>query len=169
MNKGIFSGRLGVFIDESNVYHSQKTIGWKIDYLKLKNYLEASSDVSLINLYTSYFDKNIFNKERFNEIEKEGYKIIKKKLKFIKNKKGDYIKKGNLDIELALDSYIYRNKYDVFVLFSGDSDFEYLIKLLKNSGKKIVIFSTRKHVSKELLLVSDLYIDLKKLTRYISK
>jgi uncharacterized LabA/DUF88 family protein len=169
MNKGIFSGRLGVFIDESNVYHSQKTIGWKIDYLKLKNYLEASSDVSLINLYTSYFDKNIFNKERFNEIEKEGYQIIKKKLKFIKNKKGDYIKKGNLDIELALDSYIYRNKYDVFVLFSGDSDFEYLIKLLKNSGKKIVIFSTRKHVSKELLLVSDLYIDLKKLTRYISK
>ena len=75
---------------------------------------------------------------------------------------GLIIKKGNLDIELALDAYIEKNNYNILVLFSGDSDFEYLLKILKD--KYIIIVSTRKHISKELLNVSDEYIDLKKLT-----
>ncbi|HMO79044.1 MAG TPA: NYN domain-containing protein, partial [Candidatus Paceibacterota bacterium] len=83
-------------------------------------------------------------------------------LKFIKTMSGLIIKKGNLDIELALDAYIEKNNYNILVLFSGDSDFEYLLKILKD--KYIIIVSTRKHISKELLNVSDEYIDLKKLT-----
>jgi uncharacterized LabA/DUF88 family protein len=89
-------------------------------------------------------------------------------LKFIKNKNGPFLKKGNLDIELALDAYRKKDEYETFVLFSGDSDFEYLLRLLKESEKRIIVISTRKHVSKELLLRADYYLDLKKLTGEIS-
>ena len=163
MNKDIFSGKLGIFIDESNVYHSQKTLGWKIDYLKLKKYFDDISTLKVLNLYTSYLDKNILQKERFKKLEKNGYKVVKKQLKFIKNKEGGFIKKGNLDIELAIDAYRLRKEYNILVLFSGDSDFEYLLRLLKRDNIKIIVVSTGGHVSRELLKISDEYIDLKKI------
>ncbi len=43
-------GRLGIFIDEANLYHSQKTLGWKIGYKELKNYF-AISTASQLRIY----------------------------------------------------------------------------------------------------------------------
>lgn len=51
-----------------------------------------------------------------------------------------------------------RHNIEEFVLFSGDSDFEYLIKKLKDVGKKVVIYSSRKTISWELKLSASKYI-----------
>ena len=51
-----------------------------------------------------------------------------KKVKFIKDKSGKFISKGNLDVELTIDAMHNKNSYDTFLLFSGDSDFEAQIK-----------------------------------------
>jgi len=67
---------------------------------------------------------------------------------------------------LALDAYRLKGSYNTLILFSGDSDFAYLIDLLKKDGKKIFVFSTRGHISKELLIRSK-YIDLRKLKEEI--
>lgn len=162
------SGRLGIFIDESNVYHSQKTLGWKVDYLKLKNYFNSLGDVCSLYFYTSYLNKNFLQNKRLEKLEKSGFKVVKKQLKFIKNKDGSYLKKGNLDIELAIDAFRFRNEYKTLILFSGDSDFEYLLKLLKKDQKKIVVVSTGGHVSRELIRISDIYLDFKKIKKYLS-
>jgi uncharacterized LabA/DUF88 family protein len=168
MFENFIFGRLCIFIDEANVYHFQKTLGWKIDYLKLKKYFASLTQISILNFYTSYLEDNIIQSERFQILSDNGFNVIKKNLKFIKNKNGPFIKKGNLDIELALDAYRQKDEYDTFVLFSGDSDFAYLLDLLKTNDKKLLVVSTRKHISKELLTKSDYYLDLKKLTEKIS-
>lgn len=34
-------GRVFGFIDATNILYSQKTLGWRIDYQKLRNYLKT--------------------------------------------------------------------------------------------------------------------------------
>jgi uncharacterized LabA/DUF88 family protein len=154
--------KIAIFIDEANIYHSQKTLGWKVDYLKLKKYFEQQGQITVLNFYTSFLKENGPQNERFEILSNNGFTIIKKKLKFIKN--GNlFIKKGNLDIELAIDAYVNKDNYDIFILFSGDSDFECLLKKLRKEGKKIYTFSTKEHISRELISCSDKYFDMKKL------
>ena len=62
-----------------------------------------------------------------------------------------------------------QHKFDTLVLFSGDSDFDYLLKKLKVKGKTLVVISTKYHISKELIESSDKYIDLKKLKELIKR
>lgn len=92
--------------------------------------------------------------------------MIAKEVKFIRTKDGKQIPKGNLDIELALDTFRFKDTYDTLLLFSGDSDFAYLLDLLKKHNKKTLVFSTRGHVSRELLERAK-YIDLQKLRNFI--
>ncbi len=99
---------------------------------------------------------------------KNGYLIFSKKLKFIKDSSGRIVKKGNLDIELALDAYRLRKNYDTIVLFSGDSDFAYLLKLLMKKGKTVIVFSTGGHVSREIVSTTHFYCDLKKFKNLFS-
>ena len=60
-------------------------------------------------------------------------------------------------------------EFKTLVLFSGDSDFDYLIKILKSRGKRVVVISTKYHISKELIESGDKYIDLKKLRGKIER
>lgn len=55
------------------------------------------------------------------------------------------------------------------ILFSGDSDFHYLAKKLKDLGKRFSVFSTRKMISWELKLAADEYIFLEDLKKKISR
>ena len=71
------------------------------------------------------------------------------------NKKGTYQirdMKCNFDVEIGVDMLLdcERNSAEVFVLWSGDSDFADPIKKLMNAGKKVALFATTRKVSKEL-------------------
>jgi len=61
------------------------------------------------------------------------------------------------------------NKFDTLVLFSGDSDFDYLVKNLRNKGKKVIVVSTKYHIAKELITSGNKYVDLKKLKVFIER
>jgi uncharacterized LabA/DUF88 family protein len=137
-NKGLVKNntplKIAIFIDEANAYHSQKNLGWQIDYLKLKQYFLKLGEISVLNFYTSFQKENEKQTDFLTKIKEYGYNVFSKKLKIIRNN-NLFIKKGNLDIELALDAYRLKEKYEQFVLFSGDSNFEYLLKLLKKENK----------------------------------
>lgn len=60
-------------------------------------------------------------------------------------------------------------KFDTLVLFSGDSDFNYLVLELKKLGKKIIVVSYRDFISRELARSSDKYISLDKMENYIKR
>ena len=59
--------------------------------------------------------------------------------------------------------------YDTFILFSGDSDFNYLLKELKRADKKVIVASLKYHIAKELIESADYYLDLRKIKREIKR
>jgi uncharacterized LabA/DUF88 family protein len=71
------------------------------------------------------------------------------------NKRGEYFiedMKCNFDVEIGVDMLLdcERNNAEVFVLWSGDSDFVDPIEKLISAGKKVILFATVRKVAKEL-------------------
>ena len=69
-------------------------------------------------------------------------------------------RKANFDVEIAVDSTFSIDDFDTLILFSGDCDFEYLIRFLRGQGKIIIGFSRSGHVAKELPPVLSHYFDI---------
>ena len=159
------TGRIGVFIDEANLFHSQKTLGWRIDYQKLFLIL-YELNLGLRNIFLGYIQENTKQINFHLKLIDYGYIVHSKKVKEIKDKNGSTNRKGNLDAELALDAFQFNDIYDTLILFSGDSDFSYLIDILKERNKKIIIVSTKDHVSIELLKRGK-FIEINKLRNLI--
>jgi uncharacterized LabA/DUF88 family protein len=159
-------GKVYVFIDASNIYHSQKKLGWRISFLRLKEYFEKEADLGKIYFYTAYDPEYLKQRKFLDFLEIIGYTVRKKKVKFIKDQEKGGFHKGNLDVELTIDAVHNRDKFQSFILFSGDSDFEALIKYMKTYQKNCIVVSTKDHVSIELLKQAK-FIDLKKLKKEI--
>jgi uncharacterized LabA/DUF88 family protein len=118
--------------------------------------------------YTAYDPTYTKQKKFIDFLEIAGYIARTKNVKFIKDKQGGGFHKGNLDVELTIDAVHNRDKFDSFLLFSGDNDFEALMKYLRNFHKRYLVFSIKDHVSIELLRQAK-FIEIKKLERFISK
>ncbi len=125
-------------------------------------------DLGKIYFYTAY-DPDYAEQRKFLDfLDIIGYIVRKKKVKFIKDshlEKGGF-HKGNLDVELAIDAVHNRDSFQSFILFSGDSDFEALIKYMKRYRKHCVVVSTKGHISIELVKQAK-FVDLKKLRPHI--
>jgi len=77
--------------------------------------------------------------ERFVEMNKNGVRFIEDR-------------KCNFDVEIGVDMLLdcERNRAEVFVLWSGDSDFADSVEKLLDAGKKVVLFATARRISREL-------------------
>ena len=151
-------GRIAVFIDSANVVYSLKDLGWKIDYKKFKKYFQRKSKLYGIYFYSSYVDDSEKQRSLFEMLSRIGFIVRSKELKYIKQKDGTILKKGNLDVELTIDAITGLKRYDTAIILSGDSDFAALVNFLKGKKKKVVVISTRGHISKELIVASDLFL-----------
>lgn len=157
-------GKAYIFIDASNIYHSFKKLGWKIDFLKMLNYFKKHTEFGRIYFYTAYDPAHAQQRRFLDFLEIAGYTIRTKKVKFIKDlslEEGGF-HKGNLDVELTIDAVHNRDGFQSFILFSGDSDFEALCKYLRSFRKNCVVVSTKDHVSVELLKQAK-FVEIKKL------
>jgi len=161
-------GKVYVFIDASNIFYSQKDLRWKIDFERLKQYFKKNTKLAKMYYYTAY-DPNSSKQRKFlHFLEIIGYTVRKKKIKFIKDgkiKKGGF-HKGNLDVELTIDAIHNRDDFQTIILFSGDSDFEALLKYMRAYNKNCIVVSAKDHVSIELIKQSK-FIAIKKLRREI--
>lgn len=162
-------GRAYVFIDAANLELSVKHLGWWIKYKKFYDYFEKETNLKKVLYYCVRHDTDSQNRF-FTFLKKTGFKLVTKPLKTIISKEdGSHKRKANFDVEIALDAYIARDDYDTLILFSGDSDFKYLIDLLKAKNKRIVVISSRYHVARELVETASKYIDIKKLKPFIKR
>lgn len=65
-----------------------------------------------------------------------------------------------MDVEITIDAVHNVQKYDIAVLFTGDSDFLSLIKYIKSRDKKVYIYSSYNNISSELRTMGHEYIDI---------
>ncbi len=161
-----------VFIDASNLWDVIKAKGRFLDFSKITRYIKDKFNGTGIKVfyYTAYpaegtRNYNLDSKHKFFTFLKKGlgFAVIKKELKRISviNEHGEAIEeKGNMDVEITIDSLHHLNKYETAVFFTGDSDFLALVTYLRNHFKKVFIFSSRNNVSEELRTGADGYFDL---------
>jgi uncharacterized LabA/DUF88 family protein len=74
-----------------------------------------------------------------------------------------------MDVEITIDTLHYFDKYNIAVLFSGDSDFLALVSYLRNRNRKVYIFSSQGSISEELKTGGNGYFDLKNIDEIWNK
>jgi len=153
-----------VIIDFSNMLPWQEELKWEIGIKELKSLIQhfTYGRKFLRRFYygSDYGEKDdceiltpwsemIRNKAIMN-----GFEICTKRVKYIKDKnyKNGYVKKCDLDVEMSVDLIKEKDNYDKVIIFSGDGDFSYVLRYLKEKfGKEIYVFVARGHLGKELV------------------
>ena len=140
-----------------------------MDWRKLKVYLERNFELKEIRFYQSLKKRDGGTRNFVQRLKKLGFKVFTKPLKKIKTEEENLIFKANFDVEMTADVLlnIDNKDCDVFILFTGDSDFEYLVKILHKLYKKCFVFSSRKTLSWELKMIADRYFFLEDIKRSI--
>jgi len=158
-----------VYIDGANMFYTQKKLEWFSDWKKVKDYLKEKWDVLEIRYYTGVRPDDEKMASFLIYLDNVGITTHTKPLKTIKISENHPLKKlynypeiykSNCDVEITTDILLERANTDEIILFSGDSDFQYLIKKLKDLGKRVIIFSSRKTISWEIKLEASEYIYL---------
>lgn len=163
MLKQFINGLVYVFIDAANIYYAQKSLGWRISYERLMKYLKKEcGKQTKCFLYIAIIPGNEKQRKFLDLLDILGYIVRTKTIKIIKMKDGKRLWKGNLDIELALEMYDTIKSYNTAILISGDSDFAPVLDKIKQKRKRVLVISTKNHISIELIERAK-FIDLKKL------
>lgn len=160
-------GKVYVFIDAANILYSQQTLGWRVDYKKLREYFEKECDLQAIYFYTGHVGDNHKQNAFLAKLKSFGYQVRAKEVKRIKVSRNTYEWKGNLDAELIIDALKNIDNFDTCILMSGDSDFAVLLDELKTRGKRVIVMSSKHHISRELIERAK-YVNLKKLKDRLS-
>lgn len=158
--------KVKVYIDGANMFYTQKKIGWNLDWLKVKNYLEKHWNVLEIRYYTGIKEGDEKMEKYLKYLNYTGFNTISKNLKIIKigpehplYKIHQYreMHKSNFDVEMTTDILIELlygkdnpDHIKQVILFSGDSDFNYLIKKLCEYNIGTVVFASKKTLAWEL-------------------
>lgn len=158
----LVSGRVYVFIDAANILYSQQTLGWRVDYRKLRAYFSRECSLGAMYFYTGRVGENHKQNAFLSKLTELGYVVKAKEVKRIRVSRDAYEWKGNLDVELTIDVLANLAHFDTLVLMSGDSDFAPLLDSVKSAGKRVIVMSAKGHVSRELLERAK-YVNLKKL------
>lgn len=156
--------RISIFIDAANIFYSQKSLGWRVDYKKFLSYWQTKGKVTGSYFYTAVISTRKKQLKFFEALGEIGYTVITREVKVIhdrKNKK--MVQKGNFDVKLAIDIVLKAKEFDVAILASGDSDFEPVVTYLRSVKKKIIVVSARGHIAKELVRKANQYLPLEKL------
>ena len=178
--KDAIKGRPVVFIDVANLERSVQdmyvvpkdipddyknytadNLKWSVDYKKFRDFFNEEINVEEIRFYTPNFESDSHINFLYFLKKALKFKIISKALKEYKDHMPDTPhRKANFDVEIAVDATFLMDTFDTFILFSGDCDFEYLLKFLRGKNKNTIIFSRTGHIAKELPPASNYYFDI---------
>ena len=155
---------IGVFIDAGNLYHTSARIGWRIDFIKLKNLLSHACDLSFINYHIVVPREDDSNYAKtLTHIQKASmaFTICQKPMKYIwSDEEKREIKKGDVDVDLAVDVVKNFENVDATIVVSGDSDYLALEKYVAERGKPLIFVSYKKNMAWELRLKNHMFFEL---------
>lgn len=153
-----------VIIDFSNLVHWQDNLKWKIGIKELrkliKHFVKSKKYLRRFYYGSDFGPKDdsekltVWSEMVHKKAEMNNFEIITKRVKYIndKNYKDGYVKKCDLDIEMAIDMIKEESNYDNIILFSGDGDLACVLRYLNEKfNKHAYIFTARNHLGKELL------------------
>lgn len=122
------------FIDTQNLYLAAQKEGWKLDWERFYLYLKDYYSTSKVFIFIGYIKEN---EELYSFLRKVGYSLVFKEV----TRHGGKIK-GNVDVELTVQTLIEIKSYNQAILVTNDGDFAYLIEHLISINKLKVVLST---------------------------
>lgn len=131
------------FIDAQNLILGFKDLGWKLDLMKLRRYLDEKYKVTKAFYFIGYIEKN---KRLYKYLETCNYELVFR----ITTGKDDYIK-GNVDVDLTVKSLIEIGNYNKAIVVTSDGDFYPLIQALINKDKLEAVLSVTRNKCSRLL------------------
>lgn len=149
--------RVALFIDGANTDGAARLAGYFVDFRKVRTYFLSNATFYAGFYYVADFTaSDPLQQTFFDFLSHAGFIVRRRPVKVIHDREtGERIIKGNLDTEIVLDMVNTVENYDVAFLFSGDSDFERTIELLRSRGKRVFVVSARGQLSRELAFVAD--------------
>ena len=135
------------FIDAQNLNLGVKSLGWNIDYSKLRLYLKNKFNVTQAFIFIGLVSNN---QKLYTSLQQAGFILIfKQTIQYFEN--GKKTVKGNVDAELVLHAAaIEFDNYNKAVIVSSDGDFACLIDFLKNKNKLLHLLTPNHKYSKLL-------------------
>jgi len=129
------------FIDSQNLNLGVRSLGWKLDWRKLRQYLFSKYQITKAYLFIGHVAGN---ESLYTYLQENGYILIFKPT-LQRLEAGKLTVKGNVDAELVLHTMIQYPNYHKAVIVTGDGDFHCLIEYLENQGKllKVIVPTPR--------------------------
>ncbi|MEL6317182.1 MAG: NYN domain-containing protein [Pseudomonadota bacterium] len=161
--------RLALFIDGSNLYAAAKSLGFDIDYKKLRREFAQRGKLVRAFYYTALVEDQEYSPIRplVDWLDYNGFTMVTKAAKEYTDQTGRRKVKGNMELELAVDAMELAGLVDHIVLFSGDGDFRVLVEALQRKGVRVSVVSTIRSsppmIADELRRQADNFIDLEDL------
>jgi len=177
--------KVRVYIDGANMLYTQKKLGWNIDWTKLVEYLKSQWNVEEIRYYTGVKEDDEKMKGFLKYLNYIGIITVTKSLKIIKigpdhplYKIHNYreLHKSNFDVEMTSDILVEllkgkdnKEHIEQVVICSGDSDFNYLIKTLKDFHVGTTVMASKKMLAWELKFSASRVLKIEDLRGEIEK
>ena len=148
------------FIDSQNLNLGVRSLGWQIDYKKLRLYLKNKYKVSRAFMFIGLVSNN---QKLYTQLQAAGFILVfKPTVRYFEN--GKETVKGNVDAELVLHAAaIEYPNYDKAIIVSGDGDFACLLEFLDDKAKLLHVFTPNSKYSSLLRPYSKYIIEISKL------
>ena len=131
------------FIDSQNLNLGVKSLGWKLDWSKFRQYLRNKYNVTSAFTFIGYKPGN---EALYTRMQENGFIVVLKPTLELP----DGTVKGNVDAELVLHTMIEYKNYHKAIIVSGDGDFFCLIEYLANRNKLLLMLAPNKYYSRLL-------------------
>ena len=167
--------RLALFIDGSNLYATAKSLGFDIDYKRLRSEFMRRGKLLRAFYYTALLENDEYSPIRplVDWLNYNGFTMVTKPAKEYTDSMGRKKVKGNMDIELAVNAMELAPHVDHMVLFSGDGDYRPLVESLQRKGVRVSVVSTIRSqppmISDDLRRQADNFIELDELRDVIGR
>ena len=167
--------RIGLFIDGSNLYAAARSLGFDIDYKRLREEFAGKARLIRALYYTALVEDQEYSPIRplVDWLDYNGYTLITKPTKEFTDSMGRRKIKGDMDIEIAVDMLELSGALDHIVLFSGDGDFRRVTEAVQRKGVLVTVVSTMRSqppmIADELRRQADNFIELQDLEPLIAR
>lgn len=167
--------RIALFIDGANLYSTARTLGFDIDYKRLREHFASQARLVRAFYYTALIDDQEYSPIRplVDWLDYNGFTMVTKPTKEFTDSTGRRKIKGNMDIELAVDVLEMAPLIDHVVLFSGDGDFRRLVEAAQRKSTRVTVVSTIESsppmVADELRRQADRFVDLRDIQELIER
>ena len=152
------------FIDSQNLNVGTQKFGWKMNWVKFRQFLADKYGVEKAFMFIGYIPEN---EDLYEKMHEAGYMVVLKPTfdmtrpqvedEKTDDKEDERPIKGNIDADLVLWAMKEMSNYQKAIIVSGDGDFFSLIEYLEGKGRLAHIMAPSPHYS-QLYNAYDKYI-----------